>query len=224
MAKVQEKAQAIELRKGGLTYKEIMARIPSITSKGTLSYWCNHITLTSPQIARIERNMRKGRDRARFKAILVNRRNRELRDNAIIEAARVDFDRYKNDPFFTFGLALYWSEGTKTHRHFQFANSDARIIRFMIKWIETYLKIPKCDLGLRLYMHKIYQHENCEGYWEKAIRIKKEKFRRTIYKPTSHKLKKNPDYKGCFRIDLGKIAPWIKVMAWENYFEKLMRP
>lgn len=221
MAKVQEKARAVELRKRGLSYNEIMARVPAITSKGTLSYWCNRITLTSEQIARIERNMQEGRDRARFRAIFVNRSNRELRDNAIIKIARKEFLHYKSDPFFTFGLALYWSEGAKTHRHFQFANSDARVIRFMIRWIGKYLKIPKHDLGVRLYIHKIYQHENCEEYWEKEIQIPKEKFHRTIYKPTPHKLKKNPNYKGCLRIDIGRTAPWLKVIAWENCFEKL---
>lgn len=224
MAKVQEKAQAIELRKAGLSYKEIMARIPTITSKGTLSYWCNRVTFTSEQIARIEKNMREGRDRSRFKAILANRKNRQLRDNAIIEAAQKEFNNYREDPFFTFGLALYWSEGAKAQRHFQFANSDPRLIRFMIRWIEIYLKIPKQELSLRLYSHKVYRNENCEEYWEKEIQISRKKFYKTIYKPTPHTIKKNPNYKGCFRIDIGRVAPWLKIIAWEECFEQFMRP
>lgn len=223
MAKVQERAKAVELRRQGYTYKEIMQNIPSVTSKGTLSYWCNRIVLTPEQFARIEKNMRVGRDRARFKAILANRKNREHRDELMAQVARREFERNKNDPLFAFGLALYWSEGAKTHRHFQFANSDSRLINAMMRWIEKYLYIPKEYLKPRLYIHKIYKHENCEVYWEKETGIAKERFSRTIYKPTPHKIKKNSDYKGCMRIDIGKIAPWIKVIEWERCFAKLMR-
>ena len=223
MAKVQEKAKAIELRRRGYTYNEIMRAIPSVTSKGTLSYWCNRIILTSKQLSHIEKNMQIGRDRARFKAILTNRRNRELRDELTAKVARKEFEQHKNDIFFTFGLALYWSEGAKTHRCFQFANSDSHLVKAMIRWIEKYLCIPKERLKLRLYIHKIYQHEDCEIYWEKETGIAKEKFMRTIYKPTPHKIKKNPGYKGCVRIDMGKVAPWIKVTEWEKCFKKLMR-
>ncbi|OGZ44351.1 MAG: hypothetical protein A3J55_03595 [Candidatus Ryanbacteria bacterium RIFCSPHIGHO2_02_FULL_45_17b] len=224
MAKVQEKARAVELRKKGYTYKEIMKAIPTITSKGTLSDWCNQIILTTTQLARIEKNMQLGRDRARFKSIVTNRKNRELRDGQIAKVARMEFELYKKDPFFTFGLALYCAEGAKTQRHFQFMNSDTRIIQFMIRWVEIYLKIPKQDLGLRLYIHKIYQHEHCEKYWEKEIGVSKAKFSRTIFKPTPHKIKKNPNYKGCFRVDIGKVAPWLKVMTWESLFNESMRP
>lgn len=223
MAKVQEKAKAVELRKGGYTYKEIMEAIPSITSKGTLSYWCNRIALTPEQLTRIERNMQQGRDRARFQAILTNRKNRELRDELIVKTAREEFEQFKNDPFFTFGLALYWAEGAKTQRHFQFTNSDPRLIKTMILWADRYLGITKKQIKLRLYTHKIYQNENCEIYWEKVTGISKEEFFRTIYKPTPHKIKKNPGYKGCVRIDITKVLPWVKMMAWERCFEKMMR-
>lgn len=221
MLKVQERAQAIELRKQGHTYKEIMKAIPTITSKGTLSYWCNRIVLTQEQLGRLEKNMREGRDRARFKSMITNRRNRELRDELISEIARKEFEQYKKDPFFSFGIALYWSEGGKTQRHFQFSNSDSRLIKLMMKWVEKYLKIPKEQMSLRLYTHKIYQHENYEDYWAKETGVAKEKFFRTIYKPTPHTIKKNPSYRGCMRIDIGKTAPWIKIMEWEKCFEKL---
>jgi hypothetical protein len=50
--KVLEKNKAIELRKQGKTFGEILSKIP--VSKGSLSYWLRNITLTHGQLARIQ--------------------------------------------------------------------------------------------------------------------------------------------------------------------------
>lgn len=222
MAKVQEKANAISLRKQGHTYKEIMAIIPNI-AKGTLSRWCNSIQLTPEQFRLIEKRMQVGRDRARFQAIITNRKIRENREQIIKKFAEEEFAKYKNDPFFNFGLALYWAEGAKTSRRFQFMNSDPNIIKIIIKWIADYLKIPKEQLKFRLYIHKIYSHENHENFWEQTTGIKKDKFLKTIYKPTPHKIKKNVNYRGCLRIDLSGVNIWLKVMEWQNCLKNHLR-
>ncbi|MBI1755148.1 hypothetical protein HY250_00925 [Candidatus Azambacteria bacterium] len=223
MAKVLEKIKAVALRRKGLSYREIMDRIPSIVSKGTLSRWCNAITLTPSQFAKLEKHMHVSRDRARFRAIITNRRNREKRDNEIGRIARKEFEQYKKERLFFLGIALYWAEGAKTNRCFQFMNSDSTLVQIMIRWIKRYLKVQKDGIKIRLYLHKIYKNENCENFWEKVTGIPQWKFLKTVYKPTRHTVKKNLSYKGCARVQVNKVAPWLKVMEWENCVAKLMR-
>ena len=223
MARVQEKALAIKLRRGGCTYKEIMEKIPSVTSKGTLSHWCNSIVLSSAELRQLEQHTNLKIGRGRFNAAMVNRKKREERDGVIIKEAIKEFENYKQDPLFCFGLALYWAEGSKTQRQFQFTNSDPRLIRIMIAFVEKYLGILKSDLKLRIYMHKVYEGENCEDYWVGETGLSRNQFARSIYKATPHPIKKNLNYKGCVRIDVSRVAIWLRVIEWEKCFEKTMR-
>jgi hypothetical protein len=49
--KVLEKGKAIQLRKQGKTFSEILREVS--VSKGSLSYWLRDIKLTNEQLARI---------------------------------------------------------------------------------------------------------------------------------------------------------------------------
>ena len=75
MAKVQEKTKAIELRKLGYSYKEILGKIPNI-AKSTLSHWCNAVELTPKQIENIRKRTKEKIDQGRLKAAIVNRKKR----------------------------------------------------------------------------------------------------------------------------------------------------
>lgn len=167
--------------------------------------------------------MQEGRDRARFQATLTNRRKREEREQEIKKIAFREFKKYVKENFFAFGLALYWAEGSKKTRRFQFMNSDYRLVKAMVRWVEKYLKIPKNELQIRLYIHKPYSDENCEYFWSKVVGVPQDKFSKTIYKPTPHTIKKNRDYKGCIRIEVRKVLPWLKVMNWQEFYKTSMR-
>ena len=222
MSKVQERVKAIELRRQGYTYREIMKVVPNI-AKGTLSRWCSNMVLTPIQVERINQRSQNNLENARLAASETNRKRRELRDQRIRERAERNFKRYYTEPFFNFGLVAYWAEGAKTQRNFQFTNSDPGLVSLMMKWIEKYLGIHKNEVGVRLYTHHLYENEKCEEFWAQVLDIPKRDFSRTIYKPTPHIIKTNPHYKGCMRIDLGKVWPWITVMTWQDCFKKLMR-
>lgn len=213
-ARVQEKAEAIKLRRLGHSYKEIMERVP--VAKSSLSHWLTHLELTDEQLKKIEERMQKGRNKARFQAILTNRKKRIEREKQVFLMANKEFNEYINDPFFIIGLTMYWAEGSKKHPGFQFVNSDPKIIEIMAKWITKYLKISKEYIGVRLYIHHVYAHENCELFWAGILKIPIVSFKKTIYKPTPHTTKKNPNYKGCIRLEVGKINNYRRVMAWQK--------
>jgi len=223
--RIEDRHKAIELRKLGYTYNEIRSIIPNL-SKGTLSPWMRHIVLSDLAIDRLKSKMQEGRDRARFQALIVNRKRREERELMIIKEAQREFEIFKKEHLFYTGLALYLAEGSKKSGFFQFINSSPEIIQLMGLWIERYLCIPKEKWRIRLYTHQLYAHEHCEKFWSSIIDMPEEKFHRTIYKPTPHTVKKNPNYKGCLRIDTGGIDTIRKIMAWEKclFSLLLMRP
>ena len=185
----KDKNKAIELRMQGKSYKEIQEAIPNL-SKSTLSGWLSNLHLTPSQQKRLEKNLNKIYSKARMKAGRTKKKNKIKKINEIKEEAKKSYELLKRDKFFLIGLSLYWAEGTKKQEMFQFTNSDPQMIKIMIQWIEKFCGIPKKELKIRLYIHKLYAHENCENFWSKIIDIPVDKFQKTIYKPTRHKMKK----------------------------------
>lgn len=213
--RVQEKIQAVALRMEGYSYKEIMEQLP--VSKSTLSGWLKHIKLTSEQEARLFSKIALRSNMGRAKGAITNRRKRvERQENAYMEAKEI-FDRFQNDPFFAFGIALYWAEGSKKGEIFQFMNSDPEIILLMTLWLEKYSGFDRSrNIFYRLYIYHVYAHENCEAFWMQHLGILHTQMKKTIYKPTVHLVKRNPIYKGCMRIEISGIRYFWYVQLWQK--------
>lgn len=212
--KVQEKAEAIRLRKLGHSYREILKRVP--VAKSSLSGWLRHLNLTPEQVVELEKRSKILQDKGRLKVALINRAKRIERERKVFNIAKIEFENYVNDTLFNIGVTMYWAEGSKKNPNFQFINSDPKVIKIMIMWIIKYLKIPRELIGIRLYIHRPYAHENCEEFWSKIIQIPVDKFKKTVYKPTPHSIKRNPHYKGCLRLEVSKIDNYRKVMVWQK--------
>jgi hypothetical protein len=223
MKSIELKNTAIEMRKIGNSYEDIMRVIP--VSKSTLSKWMSGTDFTLEEKAYLDSKILKGREISRTKAALTIRQKRIDRENRVISEALREFEQYKKDPLFFTGICLYWAEGAKKHTYFQFVNSDSDMVSLMIKWIEKFLQIDRSSAKYRLFIHQLYANENCEEYWSSIVKVPVSKFYKTIYKPTLHKVKKNPSYKGCFRIDIARIDILRKVKAWQKllirYYEEI---
>lgn len=212
--KVHEKKIAIELRKHGFSYKEILKKVP--VAKSSLSGWLRYLDLTDEQIDLLKQKVKNGQDQGRIKSSLANRQKRLEREALVAEAAKKDFEKYIENSFFVLGVALYWAEGSKRTTNFQFINSDPDIIKLMIRWCIKYMNVAKEDLKVRLFMHQIYANEDCEGFWEQVTGISRAVFQKTTYKPTRLSFKKNPNYKGCLRITINRVESLRRVLAWKN--------
>lgn len=213
-SKVQDRNKVIELRRKGKSYKEIMAVVP--VSKGTISKWCSNLPLTKKEEKFLRERSQILQDNGRLKTALKNKERNEKRRNIVKVKAKIDFERYKDDPFFVLGLSLYWAEGAKKNDYFSFINSDVQMIRIMMSWASKYLNVDPVDYKFRLYIHKPYKDENCEKFWSRKCAIPMSQFQQTIYKPTPHKVKKNPDYKGCLRMIISGVDFLITVKTWQN--------
>ena len=96
---------------------------------------------------------------------------------------------------------------------------------FMLMWIEQFVGNSRKNLRFRLYIHKLYAHENCELWWQTKMNILPMQFRRTIYKPSGRGIKKRPQYKGCLRFEVPRSKGlMMKMKFWQSmlveYYQK----
>lgn len=213
--KLTLKVQAIDLRKQGMTYSEIRAQIGPIP-KGTLSGWLKTIELTPEQEVRIRNKMIVQGHAGRQKGAWQNRQKRIARLAKIHASAKNEYRTFLKNPQFMAGLILYLAEGNKKHERFEFMNSDPYLVEIMSRWVTMFGNIDLVQIRYRLYIHNIYAHENCEQAWSDFLKLNSDQLLKTIYKPTLHKIKKNPSYKGCIRMEIRGSELYWKVMTWQK--------
>ena|SRR3990167_2592473 len=225
--KLDLKIQAIGLRKQGKTYSEIQAEIGPV-SKNSLSRWLRPIELTAKQKTRItEKSLTLGHI-GRMKGSERNHEKRLERLARIHSGAKMNFPVLCKNSSFLPGLVLYLAEGSKKTERFEFMNSDPYLIALISQWITKFGGLEPSDIRYRLYIHKVYANEDCEKFWVEFLGLMPEQLLKTIYKPTLHKVKKNPSYKGCMRVELRGSELYWKVMTWQkclyNSIDKSISP
>jgi hypothetical protein len=220
-ARLEDKYKAIELRKKGFTYKDIMSEIP--VSKSLLSGWFRFLKLSKEEEAQLKERAQLNRDNGNSRAAISNRKKRIERENIAEKDANTTFKIFKEDPKFILGIGLYWAEGSKRTTSFQFMNSDPKMVRFMIFWIKTYLQVSENKIFLRVHTHEDFRLEKYEEFWQNETKLPFIQFKKTCYKPNSRHgiFKKNPLYKGCVRIEIaGGIYYLRKIIALIKILEK----
>lgn len=219
---VQEKQKAVALRRKGYSYKDILEEVP--VAKSSLSLWLKDLPLTDGEKQYLKDRKDSNISRGSIRAANSNHMRRVVRDGFLFKEAKEEFALMSKTPLFHTGVALYWAEGAKRNTTFAFMNSDPEMISLMIEWCKQFLKVSEDEIGLRLYIHKPYAHENCELFWSQATKLPLGNFKKTIYKPTDALVKKRPNYKGCVRIELGKVVYLRKLMFWQKmmieYYKK----
>lgn len=212
---VQEKDRAIQLRKKGYSYSEILKEVN--VAKSSLSLWLKNLPLTEDEMKVLKHRKDSNITRGRINAASELRKRRLAREQVFLKEAQKMFQQYKDDTFFYCGISLYWAEGAKRVNQWSFINSDDDMIQVMILWLERFIKIQHSDLQFRLFIHKLYAHENCEEWWQNRLNIHKEQFKKTIYKPSGRGIKKRPLYKGCIRIEVRKSKDLLlKMKFWQK--------
>lgn len=218
--RLEDKRRAIELRIQGKTFGEIISIVPSL-AKSTLSGWLKNVKLTPEQEKRLEGNIERVTYDARARSAWSKKQRRIDQTKLIIEQAKKELPSLISNPLFLLGLSLYWAEGNKATEQIQFSNSDPRLIKIMMRWFRKICKVPEEKLKIHIYIHEVYQNENCENFWSEITGIPVSKFGKTTYKPSPHKVKKNLDYKGLCRIDICNVVLFRKIMGWQQGISKI---
>jgi hypothetical protein len=216
--KVQEKEKAISLRRAGASYREILKEVR--VSKSTISNWLKDLPLTDNEKKYLRTRTDSNISRGRIKAATENRNKRIQREDLIRKEQEEVFKKYSNDTHFLLGVALYWAEGSNKFPQFHFVNSDPHMISFMYTWVQKYLIVLKKDVGVRIFMHKVYSKEKTELFWSNLLDIDRFKLKKTVFKPTSHKVKHNVNYNGCVRLEISGIEKYHTMMVWKNCLKK----
>ena len=199
--KLEEKIKAQELRKQGLSYKEIITEVA--VSKATLSEWCRDIELTLKQKERLMENKKFGQQKGSIIAAENKRRIRLEKTKRIFKEAKKEIGLLSGRDDFIAGIALYAGEGNKTEGRAGFANSDPKIIKFMMNWFIRVCKIPMSKFRGSIWLHEELNEMVAKEFWSNLTGIPKEQFHKTYIaeiKKDSKKVRKNIHQYGVFSI------------------------
>lgn len=185
--KSELREQAISLRTGKeMSYGEIRKRLG--VSKSTLSYWLREYPISEEKILELRREGWKSGEASRERFRTTMRKKKEVKDREVYDRYRRHFLNYSEDNFFVAGLMLYLAEGAKKdYTKISIANTDVRIIRFFVKWMEKFLGVAKGKIKVQLHLYENMDIGKEKGFWKSELGFEESQF----YPPAIRKLQKS---------------------------------
>ncbi|MFH1098599.1 MAG: hypothetical protein V1723_01595 [Candidatus Uhrbacteria bacterium] len=187
------KERARALRAQGKSYKEIRTKIPA--AKSTISLWCRDVPLTKAQQQRLWEK----RD-TQLRGIRAIQRMFWGRRTAAFARGAAMVKRINADSRFLAGLMLYWGEGHKSAHSASIANSDPRIIRFMVQWFRDFFGITSHELKIYLHLHSGQDENQMKRYWSRLTGVPIENFGKSFVKAEGSGYRKNVLYNGTVQL------------------------
>ncbi|MEK7664234.1 MAG: hypothetical protein AAB340_02235 [Patescibacteria group bacterium] len=220
-AKIIEREKAIELRRQGLSYREILEQIP--VAKSSLSLWLKSVKLAEGQKQRLTEkkltSARKGAQKRKDTRIALIK---EIKDKA-----RIEIGKLSRRELWLIGIALYWAEGSKEKDHrpgsrIIFSNSDQYMVNIFLRWLLEVIKLPREKIYFNIVLHETNSHrvEEVKDYWMKSTGFSKESFGNIYFKKNKINTKRKnigEKYFGLIRLSARessslnrKIQGWIE--------------
>ena len=220
-SKIDEKNEAIALRKQGLSYREILEQIQ--VSKSSLSLWLRSVKLAKRQKQRLT-------EKKIASALRGSRKWREMRialTKEIKEKARKEIGQLSKRELWLIGIALYWAEGSKEKEHKPgsgtvFSNSDYHMIKLYLDWLLKIVGIEKNNIYFVIYIHKNHKYrlDEVKKYWQVKTNFPKDNFKYIYFKKHNIRTKRKnigDNYFGLLKITVTessilnrKIQGWIE--------------
>jgi hypothetical protein len=201
------------LRRTGLSYREIRQEIPFTISKSTISDWCKDIELTTEQKERLERLFRDGSYKGRLLGSKTTQARRAEEIRKIKEKAKTEISLLKNNEFRIAGLMLYWAEGNKK-RKVGISNSDPELIRFMMSWFRQICEIPDNKFKVYLNIHSGQNEAQIKQFWSDIISLPVSQFGKSYVKKEGTGHRKNILYNGTIKIEICNKDFLCKILGW----------
>lgn len=218
--KLNEKNQAIRLRKIGESYSAIRTRVK--VSKSTLSLWLRDIKLTPEQKEKIHVTLRQ---KNAYKGAKVQQKKRIKITKRILAEAKKEFKLFFQSPLFLAGLMLYWAEGDKSdvREAVKFSNSDPHIIKLMMQWFRAICKVPNKKFRVTLHIHELHCRKDIKQYWSKLLHLPLTQFYKTQVKPTSLRHRRNRLYNGTCAVIVNNKNLYRRIRGWKLGFIENMK-
>ena len=212
--KTKEKKKAIELRKKGLSYSEILKEVA--VSKNSLSRWCRDIVLTPNQLSRLLGRKLSGAERGRLIGSKKQQKKRVLVTKKLYIEGKKEIGRLSERENFLVGVGLYLGDGSKGDSEVGFANSNADIIRFMMSWFRDFCRVKEQDFRGQIWIHDDLNAKKALGYWSKIMKIPQDQFRKTYIaiSKDSRKIRKKIHKHGVCSIRISKSLLQRKILGW----------
>lgn len=213
--KLEEKLKAQELRRLGLSYGEILEQIK--ISKDTLSRWCRDIPLTDSQKKRLLENKSLGQRKGSLIAADNKRRKRFARIREIHIESKRELGPIKKRDKLIAGILLYAGEGEKRDGSVGFANSDPKLIKFMMNWFKEFCNVPLSKFRGAIWLHEGLSESDAKKFWSGLTGIPLSQFHKTYIaknKTDSKKVRKNIHEFGVFAIRFGDKDTHRRIMGW----------
>lgn len=226
----KDKEIAIELRRGGKSYRQIKAELKVPLS--TLSDWFKDIEWSRDIAATLARSanaqhVTRLRDLNRVRGEHLSRAYEEGR-----KEARTAFEDLKYNPLFIAGLMLYWGEGDRATKHLvRLTNTEPEIIKLFRLFLTHICRIPESKIRTVLLIYPDLNEEVCREYWSRTCGLPLESFKKSIVIRGREK-KSRLSYGTCalvisstyFKV---KMLEWLKLLPLElmkaSYYAKIGR-
>ncbi len=214
-SKEKEKVLSRQLRKRGLSLKEIAQKLK--VAKSSVSLWVKDVKLTKLQIRFLSHKVH-------LREIIEKRvetrlKNEKAKRQKIINIYKKGMSKMKisQDKLILLGSALYWAEGGKSdkNRMFNFYNSDPEMIKVMLVFLRRVCKIPEQKLRGHLHIHPHMDVAQVEKFWSNITNIPLSQFYKTnlAQSKASKNTRNNLPY-GTFSIQICSTDLYLKMLAW----------
>lgn len=165
------RAKAVQYRKRGYSYGMIVKKLG--LPKSTLSNWLKELPY-SPNKAVVRRI-----GLARSKSAQYKNRQKLASIKEARNLARKEIGAFTKRDFLIFGTSLYLGEGSKSAEVVQISNSNPRVIRFMVKWLEKVCGLKKVNFIIELHLYPDNNIEKSVAYWSKMTGVPEGQFSKT---------------------------------------------
>ena len=201
---ISYKQKAINLRKRGFTYGEIIKSLNVCIPKSTFNVWFKNLTLSNIACNRLNNARSLKQKESHMRALEANKKKRENYLEEIKKRTKYLEKYLDNNDIAKIVLAmLYLGEGAKNSgRAFMLGNSDPKVVKLYLNLLRKCYIIDEKKFRCTLQCRADQNIPKLESFWNKVTGIPKTQFYKARVDPrTIGKKSKKPEYKGVCRID-----------------------
>ncbi len=209
----EKKEQIQALRRQGLSYGEIRARLSFKVSKGTVSRWCKDIELTLEQLNRLDQLRTGVSYRNRLLGSKATQQRRAVEVRLIRAEARQGIPRLTKKELWLAGLMLYWAEGGKKS-DVCFSNSDPNAVRLIMRWFREICQVPDGKFKMYLNIHSGQDDSAIKMFWSRITAIPVYQFGKSYVKKEGTGHRKNILYNGTIKVSICNRDLFHKIHGW----------
>ncbi|HMB17507.1 MAG TPA: helix-turn-helix domain-containing protein [Candidatus Paceibacterota bacterium] len=227
-----DKQKALKLRLKGLSYNQIKEKLG--IPKSTLSSWFKNLEISKEAREKIKKRHRKKSFKGLLKRNKLQTKKAKERAKKQREKSKKDIKKISKENLMILGAALYWGEGykrlvrrngiKKTAHPISLSNSDPKLIKWFIRFLEEVCDIDKKDMKVSV---RIYNHMNKEKileFWQKVTGIPKNNFKTRNYISSASKRKRSINRLpyGTAKVSVFNTQKFHKIMGWIEGLKELI--